>query len=1149
MTDNSDDPLELDVKNAKLGENNARGRLSIKKLSESANKKKQAEYLANAKAEAILAGQAAQKADTDSRSSVNGQGTRVEPKEIQQIKQDTATALALLDDEVATLEAEEAEDAASLHAKQVQADYYRATVNQPQTASSDLGDIDLGVSDFVGQLQNLMSPEATASPESDAEITADGVSVLGSSRYPRIAYEDRMNGAVSSEPEKEVLLPGGNLVRFSEDDSKAENDSPTFLLDALIFIQGVEVSAHLAGEIRVTKNGTAGTNEVSFTLTNDSDRFVWTERNLASIYGKSAIKAKAPFALDFIKANEDDINERVERLNGTSRQITDLDTSGAQTFDASALGLMTERAFTQNEKEKKALFAYKGDPTRNPPIRNPKNVISHARFDLVPHRAVFNRMDPVRIFSLYPFRVAGKGHEDGRRKELWCPEFTGYVATASLDEDEINNESKITITCTGFKQSILQGMKISADLTSGLAVPLEALGFSLSPRAQQGFTAEQTAQDQAVSEQARTNTDGFFNINNTQFYSDIITNKFGHPLPEKPLEEAVRELLVANEPITTEKNGRGVRGVQFGGNFYYDSTQTRENAQTFLEQWHKFCLFGPKRRPWTREEAEAVGEGTTTDGEYAPNKVRLWFLLPKSGTGPANLADLSQVSIRQTHDVNWTNRLEVLTNFVEALDYNFMVAPCGDLICEFSFADFRPEDFGEFKDSFRIEKNAVASQFGAEQEVPPAGLVVTTGFAAGVSQPNEVAQVSLTKTFVYSPYIAARYGVRIDTESIPFLTARDKPIAQQRAVMLYQRRLARAHALNLQFGYRPFLLPNRPIHHVRRGRIGNVVSNETTITLGKAPKAENQIGLEHVRLFTGFYRTADDLEKLNDLQQIDLESAGMNPHDLLSLLGIDVVDSSDSIERQVFTTVAAGESTPTSNRVGWAADSVIAPASGIYVLDIDKVKAAQYPTPVNNTAHDDPGEDATIEDPIAEPTEPPTSDTYKFAKNPLDAIYVISHFGRRNDPNVTKLHAGIDLRARKGTPAFAVENGTIIQAGSQSAPSTPVSGHDAQPGAGGNIVLLKTDSGFLVQYLHLDASGRGLVALGERVTAAQQIAVTGSSGVGKVAQHLHFDVIPQQTAIDAGRATREGSFSKSKIDGEVFLPGPVDGRPRPEHKD
>lgn len=915
------------------------------------------------------------------------------------------------------------------------------------------------------------------------------------SRYQNVAYADSVRSSPSETPEADVGLT--RLVRYAEGASP-ENDSPTFLLDAVVWIQGVNVSGYIVGDISVSATATSGTNELNFVLANDNERFVWTERNLASIYGTSAISANAEYVQDFLSGLSPAEVQAFNRASFEGLSSADADVS----FDAidanpALLKALSARAFTQDEYIKQKIFEYKANPMRNPPIRNPKNTICFARYDLAPGRTIFDRMDPIRVFTLYPFRAAGSQYE-ADRPELWIPEFTGYVETRPLEDDDIRGHSTVSISCTCIRSAILRRMRLGSDIATGIENPLDELGFRSGVVSTDKVVGPQQAVQRTIQEEISQSSDRFYDISDTQFYDDVIATPYSHPFPDMPLERAVRELLVVKEPITAARNNRGVRNITFGGNFYYDSASTSKDAsRDFLSQWHKFCLFGPKRRPWTREEMEEVGKGTTTDGPYAPNRIRLWFLLPKEGTGPKNLVDLSSASMQVSHSVDWTNRLEVLQALVEPVDYCLQVTPCGDIIVEFTMADFRPEDFGEeFKETFRVHKALKTTSISDEQEAPPAGLILSYGFGRAAGQHDAVAQASLTKVFVYSPYIAARYGIEIETDSIPFLTTKDRVVAQQRAVIMYQRRLARSHALNFTFSYRPFILPNRPMHHLRRGRMGVVVTCEKSLTLSATPAATVSCGLEHVRLFSGYYRSSSDFAKISDLQRKDLSTKGIDPNDVELLQGIDSNDGADPYERQVFTTVAAGESTPTSARVGWGPQSVLAPASGVYVLDLQAVRATVIgnvvPAPADGQQA--PGQAVTS---TARPT---VDNTVTFPSNPLAEMVVTAPFGQsRTREGRLENHKGTDLHAALGTPFYAVAAGTITRV------------ENTTDGRTGLLVALRTEN-HIVQYLHCDPSTFGIVPpVGRAVVAGQQIGFTGNTpGIYK--PHLHIQVfkIPER---------------------------------------
>ncbi len=99
---------------------------------------------------------------------------------------------------------------------------------------------------------------------------------------------------------------------------------------------------------------------------------------------------------------------------------------------------------------------------------------------------------------------------------------------------------------------------------------------------------------------------------------------------------------------------------------------------------------------------------------------------------------------------------------------------------------------------------------------------------------------------------------------------------------------------------------------------------------------------------------------------------------------------------------------------------------------------------------------------------------------------VISRFGNksgglRND--------GINIRAERGTPVTAAENGVVAYAGNE------IRGF-------GNLLLIKHADGYVTAYAHTD---RLLVQRGQKVTRGQKIATVGSTG--SVAEpQLHFEI-------------------------------------------
>ena len=102
---------------------------------------------------------------------------------------------------------------------------------------------------------------------------------------------------------------------------------------------------------------------------------------------------------------------------------------------------------------------------------------------------------------------------------------------------------------------------------------------------------------------------------------------------------------------------------------------------------------------------------------------------------------------------------------------------------------------------------------------------------------------------------------------------------------------------------------------------------------------------------------------------------------------------------------------------------------------------------------------------------------------PLRNYRVSSRFGRRWG----RLHAGIDLRAPKGTPIRAAADGRVLFAGFR--------------GGYGHKVVISHGDGIETVYAH---NSRNLVRRGQRVEQGEVIAHVGRSG-NATGYHVHFE--------------------------------------------
>ncbi len=113
-------------------------------------------------------------------------------------------------------------------------------------------------------------------------------------------------------------------------------------------------------------------------------------------------------------------------------------------------------------------------------------------------------------------------------------------------------------------------------------------------------------------------------------------------------------------------------------------------------------------------------------------------------------------------------------------------------------------------------------------------------------------------------------------------------------------------------------------------------------------------------------------------------------------------------------------------------------------------------------------------------------------KTPIDGARISSTYGLRKHPilGYSKMHAGVDFAAPRGTPVYAAGDGTITRANRFS--------------SFGNYVSIRHANGYETAYAHLNGFARGIKA-GTRVRQGQVIAYVGTTG-RSTGPHLHYEV-------------------------------------------
>jgi len=102
---------------------------------------------------------------------------------------------------------------------------------------------------------------------------------------------------------------------------------------------------------------------------------------------------------------------------------------------------------------------------------------------------------------------------------------------------------------------------------------------------------------------------------------------------------------------------------------------------------------------------------------------------------------------------------------------------------------------------------------------------------------------------------------------------------------------------------------------------------------------------------------------------------------------------------------------------------------------------------------------------------------------PLGRVEISSHYGRRRG----RLHAGIDLRAPRGTPIYASAAGQVV-----------FSGYNR---GYGHLIVIDHGRGIETAYAH---NNRNIAKKGQRVKQGQVVATVGRSG-NATGYHVHFE--------------------------------------------
>ena len=463
--------------------------------------------------------------------------------------------------------------------------------------------------------------------------------------------------------------------------------------------------------------------------------------------------------------------------------------------------------FLYSEQPKKQIYDRKAEINKG--VSDPKKYV----YSLGYRNIVVQKNDTVRIFFQNPISLT-----------QWMPAFTGYVDNVSRSKDYVTGQSSLRISCFCIR-GLMKRMRVQKSPTHGKDVAYEILN----------------------------NSDGFF--------KDFINpSNYSHVVGKLSFEAAMNKLVLGEKSIKNSGIGRMTKGDEF----YFDPSSSIGASKSFvsseqdtlgkaglevptanssiLQHWYNLLACGEEGKFLSIQTVEKMGKGSNPGGDYAPDAQKLFMLLPKGGTNTNELLKSHFSQGTETRD--FEDRFSLISTFCETIDYQWWVTPIGDIVFEFAMYEFLPSDFN-YANLMEVDHYITNDDIADESGDILTILTVTGGMS---DEDIERAQADIRpalvpRILISSPNLAARLGVKNEEYQIPVTT--DKRALKLLGHIEFFKRLTNASTMSLQFSFRPWLFPNKPIWNKTEDRLG--ITASVTNRLNLFSDAATDVTLKYIR--------------------------------------------------------------------------------------------------------------------------------------------------------------------------------------------------------------------------------------------------------------------------------------------------------------
>lgn len=235
---------------------------------------------------------------------------------------------------------------------------------------------------------------------------------------------------------------------------------------------------------------------------------------------------------------------------------------------------------------------------------------------------------------------------------------------------------------------------------------------------------------------------------------------------------------------------------------------------------------------------------------YPVDGGRLMMLLP-IGAGAVGNEVVSQtlVSSFQNRTAQIQNRLTLIYDVLDRLEFVFYCTPKGDLVVEFPLYDFDPEDFSkQHATTYRIEMEDHLSHEATMSDAQVRTQIVVDPAFSNYTDTQEATRSFTRPVVIRRPSMFPTYGVRSESMNLNNLI-QSVAAAHIYGNMVLNRMNADAYSVNLPIIPRFEVGLNRPVHWKGRNQMGATMS--VVHNMQWNGQWRTTLGLSHSRAWAG----------------------------------------------------------------------------------------------------------------------------------------------------------------------------------------------------------------------------------------------------------------------------------------------------------